>query len=430
MLAIKGKNIFSILVGTALEYYDNMLFMHFLFILSPLFFPASNPVTSSLLAMGAFAAGYIIRPIGGIVFGHFGDRFGRKQSLYFSMIFMSFPTFIIGILPTYNQIGIAAPILLIFCRFAQNFFIGGESAGALVSLVEFSKIGSKGVIASLLNVGAMMGALTGTALGCLFMQPFMPEWGWRIPFLVGAIFAWIVLRTRLKISETPAFEKAKHAGHLLKRPLLNLLINQRIELLRTMAMSAGFVAPYYIVFVYMSNIFKNSLNLESYKIMAINSFIMLFCLLLFPLMGYLSDKFDRVKMIRLASLSIVIFSYPLFLFMNEQLSLFNVVCLQSILCIASAGVVGASGPLIASFYSTPQRYTGIAFGWSIGVAIFGASAPLVSTHLVIWTGDQSAPALFLVFCGIICALSTKNLKNQDPEPYEILPELNKKGLVT
>lgn len=416
----KKKEIFSILIGTAIDYYDNMLFMHFLFLLTPLFFPTSNPIMAGTLALGSFAACYIIRPIGGIVFGHFGDRLGRKKSLYFSILLMSFPTLIIGLLPTYEQIGIAAPVILISCRLAQNFFVGGEAAGGLVSLIEFSNPKYKGLVASILNIGAMLGGLLGTALGYLFTQPFMPEWGWRIPFLMGAVVGWLGLRMRLKFSETPAFKRAKQNSNLFKMPLVNLLMYQRLDLLRTMIMPAGFVAPYFMVFVYVSNIFKNDFHLQSFEVMKINSLIMLIWLLLFPTMGYLSDIVDRRKMIQMAALTIFIISYPLFFLVTENPTLLNYIFLQIVLSVAGTAIVGASAPLVASFYSTSLRYTGIAFGWSIGVAIFGASAPLISTQLVIWTGNKSAPSLFLMFCGVLSVISTlKSRINTD------IPQLSK-----
>ena len=408
----RRRKIFSILIGTAIEYFDNTLFMIFLFIISPLFFPADNPVTSRLLATGTFAAGYILRPLGGIFFGHIGDRVGRKKSLYLSMMFMVIPTFIIGLLPTYQQIGFLAPMILIGCRLLQNFCIGGETAGGLVSLVEHAQPGHKGFAASLLTVGAMLGSLVAVSLGFLFLQPCFSDWGWRIPFLLGSIFGLIGIKTRLKFSETRAFEKAKKENRLLRQPFLDLLIKDYRELVYTMGMSATYVSIYYTIFVYIVDVLKRDLGIESFQIMTINFFIILLWLFLVPLMGLISDKFDRRHMLQLASLSLLLSAYPLFYLIFKSLCVINVLLLEVIFSVIGAAAAAACAPLVTSQYATSKRYSGTAFGWSTGVTLFGGFTPFLSAQLVVYTNNPASPAFILMICGAIGILSTINIKNK------------------
>lgn len=402
--------IFSIVIGTAIEYFDNTLFMIFLFVISPLFFPADNPITSRLLATGTFAAGYILRPLGGIFFGHIGDRLGRKKSLYLSMFVMVIPTFVIGILPTYQQIGLLAPTILIGCRLLQNFCIGGETAGGLVSLVEHSKPEHKGITASLLTVGAMLGSLIAVSLGFLFLQPCFSDWGWRVPFLLGSIFGLIGLKTRLKFSETHDFEQAKKENKLLTQPFFDLIKNNHRELLRTMGMAATYVSIYYTIFVYIVDVLKRDLKIESRQIMIINFFIILLWLFLIPLMGFISDKFERRYMLRLASLCLFLAAYPLFYLISSSLNLTNIILLEVIFSVIGAAAAAACAPLVVALYATSKRYSGTAFGWATGVTLFGGLTPFFSAQLVVYTNNPVSPAFILMLCGIIGVLSTINVK--------------------
>ena len=217
------KSIIAAVSGTTLEYYDFMLYMHFLFILSPLFFPTDNLVVARMIGMATFALGFVMRPIGGLVFGHLGDRFGRKRALALSIILISLPTFIIGVLPTYAQIGLLAPVILLTCRLLQSFCLGGEATGATVFLVEHAKRGYEGRIGSLLNVGGELGGILGTSLGVIFTLAFMPEWGWRVPFIMGGLFGWIGFYIRSRTSETPAFRQAQQQKSLVLRPFMQVL---------------------------------------------------------------------------------------------------------------------------------------------------------------------------------------------------------------
>ena len=402
--------IFSIVIGTALEYFDNTLFMIFLFVISPLFFPTDNPITSRLLATGTFAAGYILRPLGGIFFGHIGDRLGRKKSLYLSMIIMVIPTFIIGILPTYQQIGLLAPMILIGCRLLQNFCLGGETAGGLVSLVEHSQPGHKGITASLLTVGAMLGSLIAVSLGFLFLQPCFSDWGWRIPFFLGAIFGLIGIKTRLTFTETHDFEKAKKENKLLRQPFFDLLKNNHRELLCTMGMAATYVSIYYTIFVYIVDILKKDLKIESHQIMIINFFIIVLWLFLIPFMGYISDRCERRYMLRVASLCLFLSAYPLFYLVSKNLILINIILLEVIFTIIGAAAAASCAPLVVSLYVTSKRYSGTAFGWSTGVTLFGGLTPFLSAQLVVHTNNPASPAFILMICGIVGILSTINIK--------------------
>src|SRR5436189_1033551 len=185
------KAIFAAMVGNALEYYDVMLYGFFAAMLAPLFFPTDNQITSTISSLGTFAAGFVMRPLGGIIFGHLGDKFGRRQALVLAIFLVTIPTFTIGILPTYADIGIAAPLILLLCRLLQGLCVGGEYSGASIFVIEYSKRGREAFAGSILCAAGVSAGVLGTLVGFLSTLPFMPAWRWRIPFLIGSLFGLI-----------------------------------------------------------------------------------------------------------------------------------------------------------------------------------------------------------------------------------------------
>ena len=182
------KNIFAAMIGNALEYYDVTLFGFFAFIISPLFFPAEDPIVSGIYSLIAFAFGFVMRPIGGLIFGHLGDKYGRKSALVSAILLVTIPTFVIGVVPSYAQIGMLAPITIFLCRMVQGLSTGGEYFGASVFIAEHSKKSQRGFACSILSSSSFVGAILGTTLGAICTSSSMPEWAWRIPFLLGAVF--------------------------------------------------------------------------------------------------------------------------------------------------------------------------------------------------------------------------------------------------
>lgn len=395
-------------IGTALEYYDTMLYMHFLPILSPLFFPHEDPFISSLLGMASFAVGFLMRPLGGTIFGHIGDRWGRRIALALSIILISIPTFIIGLLPTYAQIGIFASIALIICRLLQNFCIAGEVIGGSIFLVEHAKVGYENRASSLLNVGGQLGSFIGAGLGLICLKFFLPEWGWRVPFLFGALFGLFGYYVRKKVEETPEFTKVSHDKALVKRPLWEAIKRDKKSLLRTMGICAGVMGPFQMIYVYMGDVLRTRFHLLPDQILAHNMHLMALMMIVLPLMGYFADKVGYRRIMSLSLIGSILISYPSFWFMEKAATSDEVIMMQSILAILACGVAAPCCVLVSNLFPTKERYSGYALGWSLGSILFAGLTPLLSLLFVQWTEDQKAPAYILILCGVAGLLAIWN----------------------
>ena len=310
MAKTEQKAVVAAMCGNALEYFDLMLYAHFMFILTPLFFPHSDPHISRLMGVSAFVLGFIIRPVGSIFFGHLGDKLGRRVALALSIGLMAIPTFIIGILPTYEVIGIAAPVILLICRILQNFCVSGESTGSAIFLVEHARGNNECFMSSLLNTSLLIGSIMGTILGYISTK-FLPEWGWRVPFVIGSLFGWIGFYIRYRVGETPAFSgiKAKEKSSV---PLLKVIKNQYRNFFCVICIGAGIMVVFYTTYIYMSDVLRDRLNLSPHRIMAHNTIMMIISIIFLPLMGVIADKIGKKRVMQTAAFVLACSSYPLF----------------------------------------------------------------------------------------------------------------------
>lgn len=393
------------IIGTVLEYYDAMLYMHFLPILSPLFFPHEDPSISSLLGMASFAVGFLMRPLGGMIFGHIGDRWGRKIALGLSIILISFPTFIIGLLPTYAQIGIFASIVLVVCRLMQNFCVGGEAIGGSVFLIEHAKPGYESRTTCLLNVGVQVGSLIGAGLGLICLRSFLPEWGWRVPFLLSVFFALFGYYVRKKVDETPEFIKVKQEKDLAKLPLWEVIKRDKGSILRTMGICAGVMAPSQMIYVYMGDLLKIRFHLLPDQVLAHNMKIMVLTIITLPLMGYFADRVGYKKIMSLSLLGFISTSYPSFWIIEKITNPYEVLMVQSLLALLMCGVAAPCCVLVSNLFPARERYSGYALGWTVGSILFAGLTPLLALLFVRWTGNPKAPAYILMFCAAAGLLS-------------------------
>jgi len=390
------KATFAAVIGTALEYYDVTLYGTLLFVLSPLFFPSENQVISSMIGMASFFVGFLMRPVGGIVFGHIGDLVGRKQAMALAILMVTIPTFTIGVLPTYAEIGLAAPIALLLCRILQNFCVGGEASGAITFVMEHANPARKGLASSMITVSVMSGSALGAGIAFLCVQPGMPEWGWRIPFLLGSLFGLIGYYVRYRIDETPEFAQARQQRRLTKVPILSVLKSSKIAVLCTMGITAGLMAPAQVIFIYMNDVFRNTLHREAWEILAINLSLMCLWLVLAIFAGILADRFGAKRIISMSLLGIVFIAYPAFWLFNETSSLQHVIAMQVVLSFFAAGVGGPFAVLMSSLFPTQKRNSGIGLGWTVGGVIFAGMVPYTSLTLVHWLNNPNAPAFVLM----------------------------------
>lgn len=408
----RTKLIIPGIIGNVLEWYDFSLYGYFAPIIAKLFFPTSNQFLSLLATFGVFAIGFLMRPLGAIIFGYYGDRAGRKKTLAVAVILMAIPTTLIGLLPTHEHIGVLAGILLTVCRLLQGLAVGGEFSGSIVYITEHAPANRRGVYGSWAMFSAFTGLLLGSgvsAMTSLLPTDALNMWGWRIPFLMGLLLGVVGLYLRLRMPETPNF-----LALLANRQILDNPINQSFKVaLLPMVMAAGLVflpaMGFYLLFVYLSSYMTTVLHVPLRTALTINTISMLGIILVIPWVGLLSDHIGRKPVLYLGAIGFIIFSYPLFLLLqqaNFASILIAQTCFAILVCFAYAAIPATLVELVA----TNIRYTAMSFPYNFSNAVFGGTAPLIATYLIAKTGNPLSPSFYLIFAGVVMLLFVFSLK--------------------
>lgn len=393
------RSVFAGSIGNGLEWYDFALFGYFAPVFGSLFFPAESRLASLLQVFGTFALGFVMRPIGGILFGHIGDRFGRKTALRYSTLLMAGPTTLIGLLPTYEQIGLWATILLTLCRVLQGLSVGGEMIGSISFLAEEAPPGRRGFFSSWAGVTGSSGSLVGSGVAALMHGLLTPEdllsWGWRVPFLFGIVVGLFGFWLRSGIEESAAFTKAQEADVLAQTPLIETLRHDRRAIVATFFLAIPFTVGFYLPFVWLSTWLTQVRTPPMAHALAANTIALATSIVLIPLAGILSDRIGRKAVYLIGAAGTMIVTYPIFLFM-ERGSFADVLIGQ----IAFALCMGFSGGSLPAFlvelFPTRTRFSGIAIGYNVNVALLGGTTPLAATALIALTHDSLSPAYYLI----------------------------------
>jgi MHS family proline/betaine transporter-like MFS transporter len=417
--------IFSTSAGHIIEYFDSYLYGYFAFMLAPIFFPSNDPTVSLISSFGAFAAGFIMRPLGGIFFGHLGDRFGRKIAFLSSIVLISVPTFGIGCLPSYDTIGIAAPILLIVFRLLQGVSVGGEYGGAAIFIREHVQKNAAGFAGSLLAAVGFVGALAGTFVGATFTMGSMPQWAWRVPFFLGGAFGIVVYFLRRKLIETPAFQEIEKKGAILRVPLFSVFKDHFKGVLSGVGIGMNTTIPYYLTVIYMNQQYKEKFSLTTSQIMMLSTFLMVLWVIVLPIAGHFSDKIGRIKLMAWSAVSTILAAFPIFYIMQQTQSFTHFLACQTLICLTSMPYVATCSSVLPVLFPPAERYSGSAFSYSLGVAVFGGTAPLIVSWLVS-QGLISAPALYLMFAGICGWMAVISINVEENEGLEFLEEVPNK----
>ena len=374
--------------GTVIEWYDFFVYgTAAALVFGKLFFPTSDPVVSTLAAFSVYAVGYIARPLGGIVIGHFGDKLGRRSMLVLSMLLMGFGTFLVGVLPTYDQIGVLAPIILVCLRLVQAIGLGGEWGGAVLMVAENVPPQRRGLFGSFVQLGNPMGRLAATGVFALAAR--LPEadfltWGWRIPFLASAVLIVVGLIIRYQLSETPAFEKLREQRKIVRMPVLEAISTYRWETFIAIGLKITEVAWVGILSVFAVAYLTKQLGMSRVFILeavTLATFVELFVM---PSAGWLSDRIGRKPIYLAATIFSILFSFPLFWLLQTG----NPTIILLTFVVGISGAQGIVFALHASFmpelFSAKVRYTGISIGFQIGAAIGGGLTPLAAAATVGW----------------------------------------------
>ncbi|MDI4233547.1 MULTISPECIES: MFS transporter [unclassified Bradyrhizobium] len=401
------KALASSLAGTIVEWYEFFVYgIAAALVFGRLFFPSFDPLVGTLLSLSTFAVAFIARPIGAAVFGHLGDRIGRKSSLIITLSLMGGATFLIGLLPTYDAIGIWAPVTLVVVRIVQGFSLGGEYSGAVLISVEHAGPGRRGLFGSIVNTGSAFGLILANlaflALSALDESQFL-SWGWRIPFVLSAILVVVGMVIRARVSESPDFEEVKSRAHLVKTPLLETFKDYkgRLILLALAYVGAG-------TFFYTASVFSLSyaqhLGVPRGEMLILVMGAFLFLAVAMVFFGWLSDRINR-KMIFVAGAAVMTVA-PFIWFSLLETRSFSLMLLGFIIMfVPFAANYGVMPTFYTEVFPLKVRYTGMAIGYTLGTIFGSATAPLMGTYLLGATGNWYAIAAFMGGASLISAVA-------------------------
>jgi MFS transporter, MHS family, proline/betaine transporter len=383
------KVIISGMIGNALEWYDYALYAQFVGIIAQTFFPESE--IQKMLTFAIFAAGFLVRPLGAVVFGYIGDRLGRRLALAIGILTMAIPTAGIGLLPSYDSIGIAAPIILTIIRLIQGFSLGGEFSGCIAYIVESSPKENRGIAGSAAFVSMCLGMLLGTLTAALcknvMEEKFLIEWGWRIPFVMGLFIGLIGLYIRLHLKESPLYQHALENGNLSKTPLREIFRTNLKELFIGMGIYLTVTVPFYIVTVYVDTYFQ-SLGFSSEIASNANLCTLIFMIIALPISAYISDKIGRKPIMIAGCLMFAFFTYPLLWIVNNSSNYIAAIAAISVLATISGIFMGPVPTVLVELFPTRVRFTGVALSYNMSAAFFGGTAPLFSMFLINFFSDK------------------------------------------
>jgi MHS family shikimate/dehydroshikimate transporter-like MFS transporter len=392
-------------IGTTIEWYDFFLYgTAAALIFGKLFFPEFSSTAGTLAAFSTYAVGFAARPLGGLVFGHYGDKIGRKAMLILSLLIMGIATALIGVLPTFQSIGILAPILLVVLRFCQGIGVGGEWGGAVLMAVEHAPEGRRGFYGSWPQMGVPAGLLTGN-LVFLAAAAWLPDsWGWRVPFLLSLVLVGVGLFIRLRIMETPAFLRVKESRTEAPMPILDVLRTHPKNILLAMGMRVAENGTFYVLTVFVLTYIVEELKLEQTTGLIgvlIAAFIGLFTI---PFFGHLSDRVGRRPLYLFGSGFSLLFAFPFFWLLNTGAEPLIWLAIILGVNIGHDAMYGPQAAFFSELFGTRVRYSGASLGYQLASVFAGGFAPLISLALLTAYG-YTAVALYMAIMALITVIS-------------------------
>ncbi len=394
------------LVGTSLEWYDFFIYgTAAALVFNQLFFPSFEPLVGTLLAFTTYAVGFIARPVGGIVFGHYGDKVGRKQVLVATLVLMGIATFLIGLLPTYASIGVWAPILLVTLRFLQGLGLGGEWGGAVLMTMESGDSGTRGRNASWPQVGVPVGLLLANGvlslMGALTGDEAFLSWGWRVPFLLSGVLVMVGLWIRLSLEESPLFAEVESKDVKSRAPIVEVLRRYPKQVLLALGARVGVDVVFYVYVLFITTYVVTYLELpRSY---ALNAVLIAAAVqtVLIPLFGSLSDRFGRRPIYLIGAIGAAIWTFVFFALLDT--GNFGLIVLAAVVALAlHAAMYGPQAAFIAEMFPTAVRYTGASMGYQVAGILGGALAPIIATALL----DRYESSVFVsVYVLVVLAIT-------------------------
>jgi MFS transporter, MHS family, shikimate and dehydroshikimate transport protein len=397
-------------IGTAIKWYDFFLYgTAAALIFNRLFFPTFDPLSGTFAAFGTYAVGFVARPLGGIVFGHYGDKIGRKTMLSLTLVLMGVATFCIGLLPTYETIGAWAPMLLVLLRLVQGFGVGGEWGGAVLMAVEHAPAGKRGFYGSWPQVGVPAGLLLSTGVfafvSTLPDQQFL-TWGWRVPFLLSALLVGVGLFIRLRIAETPAFNRVQESGTAVSLPVLEAIRSHPRNILLAMGARLAENGVFYLYSVFVLVYVTEQLKLP--RALVLNGVLLATAceLIAIPAFGALSDRIGRRPVYMGGAAFSALFAFPFFWLLDTQQPGLVWLAIVLGLALGHGAMYGPQASFFSELFGTRVRYSGASLGYQLASVFAGGLSPLIATSLLQWTGGHPWPiALYMMAMALVTLVS-------------------------
>jgi MHS family proline/betaine transporter-like MFS transporter len=406
-------------VGNTVEWFDFAIYGFLATYIADKFFPPGDETAALLSTFAIFAAAFFMRPLGGFFFGPLADRIGRQRVLALVILLMSASTLAIGLVPSYASIGVAAPLLLLVLRCLQGFSAGGEYGSGACFLAEYAPDRHRGFIVSFLVwsvvIGFLLGSLTVTGLEAVLSQSAMDTYGWRIPFLIAGVLGVVGLYIRLKLADTPEFERLREEGEVAESPLREAVTTSWRPILQIIGLVVIHNVGFYLVFTYLPSYFTQTLDFSKIDAFISITVACVVAIVLIPPLGALSDRIGRKPLLYTGAIAFAVGVYPMFLLLNSG-SLGAAVAAHAVLAAIEAVFVSASLAAGAELFATRVRSSGYSIGYNISVAIFGGTAPYVATWLVARTGNQMAPAFYVIAAAVITLATLLTMRETARRP--------------
>jgi metabolite-proton symporter len=418
--AMVRRAVLACAAGQAFEIFDFVIYGFFAVAIGHAFFPSSDPAASLLASFATFAVGFLFRPVGALVIGYYGDRFGRRKALVVTVGLMACATGITGLIPSYAAIGLWAPILLVLCRMLQGFSTGGEWGGAAAFLVEHAPAGRRGLIGSFQQAATAIGAMGATFSAAILSSSMSSEsfftWGWRVPFLIGFVLGPIGYYLRTRVAETPAFQRALETQTIKRMPIAEAISSHGGMFLAGFGLSIIGCVINYVFLVFLPSFASQTLKIDLRYALWSTALAGTLYLVLTPIVGHYSDRVGRKPMLFACSLLAVIMAYPLFLFLATYPTFWGMLLVQAIAQAVLTLYTGVISTILSEMFPTNVRYTALSVSYGFAVAIFGGFAPYISTFLVRITGDVLAPSYYVIAAGIVSGIAVLFVQERHRAP--------------
>lgn len=413
--------VFASTIGTVIEWYDFLIYgTAAALVFNKLFFPPNtDPLIGTIAAFGASAVGFFARPLGGALFGHFGDRLGRKSMLMLTMIIMGLGTFLIGCLPTYASIGIWAPVCLIALRIIQGIGLGGEWGGASLLVLEHAPSDRRGLFGSLVQVGFPLGLLL-SSLSYASISA-MPEadflsWGWRIPFLLSVVLVIVGIFVRSRVSESPVFDRIKAENRLVKIPILDAVVKSPGAFLSAVGLKLSEVSWVYMLTVFVVFYATTKLGLPKRLILDAILYGAILELATIPFFGWVSDQIGRKPMYLIGSITTIVIAFPVFALIETKDPTIVIATIAIAMSLGHGIMFAPESTYFPELFGANVRYTGASFGFQVSAAIGGGLSPIVATMLYGYMGGSAGVSVMLIILAVITLIAAVTARETKNEP--------------